>query len=72
MAPSLCQKCVSGSIHEGTAAGKTIDVDGTKVYIAQPEGDYNKEVALLFLTDIFGIDLSFVPAAKWAGRSRRS
>lgn len=57
MAPSLCKDCVSGSIHEGSPSGSTIDVDGTRVYIAKPEGDAPTDVALLLLTDVFGLDL---------------
>ena len=57
MAPSLCKHCVSGSIHEGEPKGKTIDIEGTRVYVAEPTGEYPKDKALLFLTDIFGLDL---------------
>ncbi|GAA5982980.1 hypothetical protein JCM11641_006905 [Rhodosporidiobolus odoratus] len=49
--------CVSGYKHEGTPSGKFETLEGYKTYVALPEGEYNKEKALLFLTDIFGTEL---------------
>ncbi|KAG9309440.1 alpha/beta-hydrolase [Chiua virens] len=54
---SLCDKCVSGVRHEGTPEGKVIELDGVKVYFAKPTGDYPKDKAILFLPDVFGIEL---------------
>lgn len=55
---SLCKHCVSGSIHEGTPKGKVEQIDGHDVYVATPSGDYPKDKALLFLTDVFGLPLN--------------
>lgn len=57
--PDLCKDCVTGSIHSGDPKGKTIDVEGTDVYIATPEADYPKDKALLFLPDVFGFPDGF-------------
>ncbi|KXN86725.1 Protein AIM2 [Leucoagaricus sp. SymC.cos] len=54
---SLCKDCVTGVRHEGTPEGKIETVNGVKVYIATPKVDYPKDKALLFLTDVFGLDL---------------
>ena len=55
---SLGKCCVSGSIHEGEPTGKIIELSGHRVYVATPEeGKGSKDKALLFLTDVFGIDL---------------
>ncbi|GAA5902465.1 hypothetical protein JCM6882_002760 [Rhodosporidiobolus microsporus] len=54
---SLGPCCVSGFIHEGTPTGKVVELNGVKTYVALPSGDYDKTKALLYLTDIFGIDL---------------
>lgn len=55
---SLGKCCVSGSIHEGEPTGKFIELSGHRVYVATPEeGKGSKDKALLFLTDVFGVDL---------------
>ena len=58
MAPSLCKQCISGSIHEGEPKGRTIDIEGTRVYVAEPTGEYPKDKALLYLSDALGIELN--------------
>ncbi|GAA5833700.1 hypothetical protein JCM11251_003208 [Rhodosporidiobolus azoricus] len=54
---SLSSCCVSGYLHEGTPSGKVEHFNGVKAYVATPSGDYDKTKALIFLTDIYGIDL---------------
>ncbi|GAA5895651.1 hypothetical protein JCM8208_005290 [Rhodotorula glutinis] len=53
---SLGKCCISGFKHDGTPAGKIEQVGGVRTYVTVPQGDYDKEKALLFLTDIFGVD----------------
>lgn len=38
-------------------AGELATVDGVRVYIAKPPGDYPKDKAILFLSDVFGLQL---------------
>jgi len=57
LAMSLCKECISGVTHEGTPTGKIEKIGGVDVYVALPTGDYPKEKALLFLTDVFGVQL---------------
>jgi len=46
-----------GVRHEGTPEGKIEKIGGIDTYVALPTTDYPKEKAVLFLTDIFGINL---------------
>ncbi|KAH7101137.1 alpha/beta-hydrolase [Auriculariales sp. MPI-PUGE-AT-0066] len=55
---SFCKHCVSGVVHEGTATGKIEKINGIETYIATPEKDYPKQKAVLYFTDIFGIQLN--------------
>ncbi|KZT09837.1 alpha/beta-hydrolase [Laetiporus sulphureus 93-53] len=54
---SLCEHCVSGVRHEGTPEGKFEEIAGVSCYVATPSGDYAKEKVILYLTDIFGVEL---------------
>ncbi|XP_006462982.1 hypothetical protein AGABI2DRAFT_186783 [Agaricus bisporus var. bisporus H97] len=54
---SLCKDCFRGARHEGTAEGELTTVDGVRVYIAKPPGDYPKDKAIRFLSDVFGLQL---------------
>ncbi|KAI0031332.1 alpha/beta-hydrolase [Vararia minispora EC-137] len=54
---SFCKHCVEGVRHEGTAEGTYEEIGGIKTYVAKPKGDYPKDKAILFLTDIFGLEL---------------
>ncbi|TFY74576.1 hypothetical protein EWM64_g9436 [Hericium alpestre] len=54
---SFCPQCVQGVRHEGTPEGKFETIGGVKTYIALPTTDYPKDKAILFLTDVFGLDL---------------
>lgn len=54
---SLCKDCVKGVTHEGTPRGKFEEIGGVKSYVATPTGEYPKEKAILFLPDVFGLEL---------------
>jgi len=54
---SLCSHCISGVRHEGTPEGKIELIDGVACYIATPTVDYPRDKVVLFLPDIFGIEL---------------
>ncbi|KAI6102077.1 dienelactone hydrolase [Pisolithus sp. B1] len=54
---SLCSDCVKGVHHEGTPEGKFEFIRGVRCYVGTPSGEYNKEKAVLFLPDVFSIDL---------------
>jgi len=54
---SLCKHCVSGVRHEGTPEGKFEEIGGVRSYVATPTVEYPKDKVVLYLTDIFGIDL---------------
>ncbi|KAH9057910.1 alpha/beta-hydrolase [Lactarius deliciosus] len=55
---SFCKYCTSGVRHEGTAEGIYEEINGIKTYVATPKIDYPKDKAILFLTDIFGLELN--------------
>ncbi|KAI5982710.1 dienelactone hydrolase [Pisolithus marmoratus] len=54
---SLCPECIKGVRHEGTPEGNIEFIGGVRCYVGTPSGEYNKEKAVLFLPDVFGIDL---------------
>jgi len=54
---SFCPNCVKGVTHEGTPKGKFEVIGGIRSYVATPTKDYPKDKVLLFLTDVFGVDL---------------
>ncbi|KIK64394.1 hypothetical protein GYMLUDRAFT_39946 [Collybiopsis luxurians FD-317 M1] len=54
---SLCEDCIKGVRHEGEPEGKWETINGIKSYVGTPSGDYQKDRALLFLTDVFGTEL---------------
>ncbi|KAI0263057.1 chlorocatechol-degradation protein [Gloeopeniophorella convolvens] len=54
---SFCEHCISGIRHEGTPEGTYEDINGIKTYVATPTTDYPKDKAILFLTDVFGLEL---------------
>ncbi|KII87467.1 hypothetical protein PLICRDRAFT_43106 [Plicaturopsis crispa FD-325 SS-3] len=55
---SFCKDCVKGVRHEGTPTGKIETIGGVKTYVATPSVDYPKDTVLLFLTDVFGLELN--------------
>ncbi|EGN92088.1 hypothetical protein SERLA73DRAFT_191614 [Serpula lacrymans var. lacrymans S7.3] len=54
---SFCAACVQGVRHEGTPEGKFETIGGVKCYVGTPTVDYPKDKVVLFLFDVFGIDL---------------
>jgi len=54
---SFCKDCISGARHEGTPEGTYEEIKSIKTYVATPKTDYPKDKAILFLTDVFGIEL---------------
>ncbi|KIM53525.1 hypothetical protein SCLCIDRAFT_1222744 [Scleroderma citrinum Foug A] len=54
---SLCNDCIKGVRHEGVPEGKVEDIGGVKCYVGTPSGECAKEKAILFLPDVFGIEL---------------
>ncbi|KAF8524575.1 alpha/beta-hydrolase [Hysterangium stoloniferum] len=55
--PTLCSDCIKGVRHEGTPTGTIEKIAGIDVYVALPSGEYDKEKALLYLPDGFGLPL---------------
>ncbi|KIJ56355.1 hypothetical protein M422DRAFT_23639 [Sphaerobolus stellatus SS14] len=51
---SFSKECYATVTHDGTPTGKFEEINGVNTYVALPSGDYPKEKAILFLTDIFG------------------
>ncbi|KAF8480350.1 alpha/beta-hydrolase [Russula ochroleuca] len=54
---SFCKDCISGVRYEGTAEGTYEEINGIKTYVATPTVDYPKEKAVIYLTDVFGLEL---------------
>jgi len=54
---SFCEHCVQGVRHEGTPEGNYEEFNGIKTYVAKPKTDFPKDKAVLFLTDVFGLEL---------------
>lgn len=54
---SLCKDCIVVVHHEGTPEGKIEEIGGVRCYIGTPTKEYAKDKVLLFLPDVFGIDL---------------
>jgi len=52
-----CDACFQGVRHEGEPEGKYETIGGVACYVATPKDDYAKDKAVLFLTDVFGIEL---------------
>ncbi|KAH8998159.1 chlorocatechol-degradation protein [Lactarius akahatsu] len=55
---SFCKNCTSGVRHEGTPEGTYEKINGIKTYVATPKTDYPKDKAILYLTDVFGLELN--------------
>ncbi|PRP78390.1 hypothetical protein PROFUN_13802, partial [Planoprotostelium fungivorum] len=52
-----CENCVTGHLHAGTPTGQVTTVGELPCYVAKPR-DGNKKKSLLFITDIFGWEIS--------------
>jgi len=55
--PICVTKSRIGVTHEGTAEGKWEKIGGVDSYIATPTVDYPKDKIILFVTDVFGVQL---------------
>ncbi|KAH7885747.1 Alpha/Beta hydrolase protein [Phlebopus sp. FC_14] len=55
---SLCKHCISGVTHEGTPTGKIETIGSVTCYVATPTVDYPKDKVVLYLPDVFGIELN--------------
>ncbi|KAG8215081.1 hypothetical protein J3R82DRAFT_8502 [Butyriboletus roseoflavus] len=49
---------LAGARHEGTPEGKFETVGGVRTYVATPTVDYPKDKVILYLPDVFGVDLT--------------
>ncbi|GJE91312.1 alpha/beta hydrolase [Phanerochaete sordida] len=56
-ASGFCDNCFKVCKHEGESTGTYETIGGVKCYVATPQGDYPKDKVVLFLTDVFGIEL---------------
>jgi len=54
---SFCKDCISGVRYEGTDEGKYEVINGIKTYVATPKADYPKDKAIIYLPDVFGLEL---------------
>jgi dienelactone hydrolase len=54
---SLCKDCIQGVRHEGEPQGALVTIGGVACYVATPTVDYPKDKVILFLPDVFGIEL---------------
>jgi len=54
---SFCESCFKGVRHEGKPEGTFEVIAGIKTYVAKPKGEYAKDKAVLFITDVFGTEL---------------
>ncbi|KAI0301262.1 Alpha/Beta hydrolase protein [Russula brevipes] len=49
---------LSGVRHEGTPEGTYETINGIRTYVATPKTDYPKDKAVIYLTDVFGLELT--------------
>ncbi|KAG1839669.1 dienelactone hydrolase [Suillus subluteus] len=54
---SFCKDCIQGVRHDGEPQGTLETIDGVACYVATPTVDYPKDKVILFLPDVFGIEL---------------
>ncbi|KAI0287121.1 alpha/beta-hydrolase [Russula brevipes] len=54
---SFCQDCLKGVRYEGEHEGTYETINGIKTYVSTPKTDYPKDKAILYLSDIFGLQL---------------
>ncbi|KII87470.1 hypothetical protein PLICRDRAFT_256519 [Plicaturopsis crispa FD-325 SS-3] len=55
---SFCKDCFTGVRHEGTPTGILETIGGVRSYVATPTTDYPKDTVILFLLDLFGLELN--------------
>jgi len=56
-ASGFCDDCFKVCKHEGEPEGTYETIGGVKCYVATPQSDYPKDKVILFLTDVFGLEL---------------
>ncbi|EIW79006.1 dienelactone hydrolase endo-1,3,1,4-beta-D-glucanase [Coniophora puteana RWD-64-598 SS2] len=54
---SMCDRCVQGIRHEGTPEGKFEAINGVRCYVATPSNDFAADRVLIYVVDLFGVDL---------------
>ncbi|KAG2144593.1 dienelactone hydrolase [Suillus clintonianus] len=54
---SFCKDCIQGVRHEGEPQGTLETIGGVSCYVATPTVDYAKDKVILYLPDVFGIEL---------------
>ncbi|KAJ7100473.1 Alpha/Beta hydrolase protein [Mycena epipterygia] len=54
---SFCVECFKDFKHEGPPEGMVVQIGGVKCYLATPRMDYPKNKALLYLPNVFGMEL---------------
>jgi len=54
---SFCKDCISGARHEGTPEGTYEEINGIKTYVATPKTEFPKDKAILYFTDVLGLEL---------------
>ncbi|KAK4699167.1 hypothetical protein P7C70_g7099, partial [Phenoliferia sp. Uapishka_3] len=54
---SLGSCCVSGAKHDGTPVGSIKQIGGVTTYVSLPTDEFDKSTAVLFLPDVFGLEL---------------
>ncbi|KAF8519660.1 Alpha/Beta hydrolase protein [Gautieria morchelliformis] len=55
---SSCAHCFRGVSHSGTPVGQLVKIGGFDTYVSKPEGNFPKDKAVLFLADVFGIQMN--------------
>ncbi|KAJ6498276.1 hypothetical protein DFH09DRAFT_1376179 [Mycena vulgaris] len=55
---SFCANCFKAVKHQGRPEGSMSEIGGIKCYIATPHGDYAQNKAVLFLPNVFGLEMS--------------
>ncbi|KAJ4493581.1 dienelactone hydrolase endo-1,3,1,4-beta-D-glucanase [Lentinula edodes] len=57
MGSPFCDDCFKGVIHEGESKGQWESIGGVNCYVGTPSKDYDKTKAVLYLSDVFGMQL---------------
>jgi hypothetical protein len=60
----FCEKCFTGFKLDGQPAGRDTKIGPFTTYIAEPAQNANPEVAVVFWTDVFGLNVS-LDAPSW-------
>jgi len=55
MSHGHCEDCFKAVRHEGTPVGRIEKINGVDTYVTLPKGEYLKNTAIIFITDVFGI-----------------